>query len=63
MRKRMLSTLLAFCVGLSLCACGGGGQTAEETTAGETTEASSEAGTAGVNQGPIQAQEGEVRCV
>lgn len=62
MRKRILSVLLTVCLGLSLAACGGGGETAEETTtAGEAAAESTEAATAGVNQGPIEASEDEVR--
>lgn len=56
MKKRILGMTLALCMGLSLCACKGG-NTDETAKPAETTAAaeSTEAPTAGVQKGPIEA--------
>lgn len=57
-KKRLVSLALAVLMGLSLCACGGGN--AEETSpAADTSPAATEAATAGVEKGPIEAAENE----
>lgn len=58
-KKRLVSLALAVLMGLSLCACGGGGSAEETSPAADTSPAATEAATAGVEKGPIEAAESE----
>ena len=58
-KKRLVSLALAVLMGLSLCACGGGGSAEETSPAADTSPAATEAATAGVEKGPIEAAENE----